>query len=99
MLQSNVRDFTQKAEQSQASQALAQATNDNIRIVERATPPAQGKSLKKPVLLLAILFAAISSLCAGLARAFLRPGLPTPAAASRTLDLPVLGSAELKQPA
>jgi hypothetical protein len=30
---------------------------------------------------------------------FLRPGMPTPASASRTLDLPVLGAAPLKQPA
>jgi uncharacterized protein involved in exopolysaccharide biosynthesis len=99
VLQSNVRDFTQKAEQSQASQALAQATNDNIRIVERAVAPTEGRSLRKPVLALVLLFAGFSALCAGLARAFLRPGLPTPATAARTLDLPVLGSAALKQPA
>ena len=99
VLASNVRDFTQKAQLSQASQALAQATNDNIRIVERASPPSEGRSLRRPFLALALLFAGFSALCAGLARAFLRPGLPTPAAAARTLDLPVLGSAALKQPA
>jgi uncharacterized protein involved in exopolysaccharide biosynthesis len=99
VLQSNVRDFTLKAEQSQASQEIAQATNDDIRIVERAATPTEGKSLRKPVLILALLFAAFSALCAGLTRAFLRPGLPTPASAARTLDLPVLGVAALKQPA
>jgi uncharacterized protein involved in exopolysaccharide biosynthesis len=99
VLATNVRDFTQKAEQSQASQALAQATNDNIRIVERAAVPSEGKSLRKPVLALAVLFAGFSAFCAGLARVFLRPGIPTPATAGRTLDLPVLGSAALKQPA
>ncbi|MFI4935246.1 MAG: GumC family protein [Caulobacterales bacterium] len=99
VLSSNVRDFTVKAEQSQASQEIAAATNDNIRIVERATVPTQGKSLKRPVLVLVLLFAAFSALCAGLMRMFLRPGLPTPASASRTLDLPVLGAAGLKQPA
>ena len=36
---------------------------------------------------------------AGLTRAFLRPGLPSAALAARSLDLPVLGSAALRQPA
>ncbi len=98
-LQSNVKDLTAKAEETEASQQIAQATNDNIRIVERASPPATGKSLKKPVLVLALAFAAFSALCAGLLRMFLRPGMPTPASAARTLDLPVLGAAPLKQPA
>ncbi|MGH6970154.1 MAG: GumC family protein, partial [Caulobacteraceae bacterium] len=98
-LQSNVKDLTAKAEESQASQAIARATNDNIRIVERAMPPAQGTSLRRPVLALSLAFALFSSICAGLLRMFLRPGLPTPASAARTLDLPVLGAAALKQPA
>jgi uncharacterized protein involved in exopolysaccharide biosynthesis len=98
-LQSNVKDLTTKAEETEASQRIAAATNDNIRIVERATPPVEGKSLRKPVLLLALVFAGFSALCAGLLRMFLRPGMPTPASAGRTLDLPVLGAAPLKQPA
>jgi uncharacterized protein involved in exopolysaccharide biosynthesis len=98
-LQNNVKDLTAKAEESEASQQIAQATNDNIRIIERATPPTEGKSLRKPVLMLALAFAAFSALCAGLLRMFLRPGMPTPASAGRTLDLPVLGAAPLKQPA
>lgn len=98
-LQSNVKDLTAKAEEREASQDIAQAANDNIRIIERAVPPTQGKSLRRPVLAIALAFAAFTSLCAGLLRMFLRPGLPTPASASRTLDLPVLGAAALKQPA
>jgi uncharacterized protein involved in exopolysaccharide biosynthesis len=98
-LQSNVKDLTAKAEESEASEGIAAATNDNIRIIERATAPTEGKSLQKPVLVLALVFAAFSALCAGLLRMFLRPGLPTPASASRTLDLPVLGAASYKQPA
>ena len=98
-LQSNVKDLTTKAEEDEASQKIAAATNDNIRIVERATPPAEGKSLRKPVMLLALVLAAFSAFCAGFLRMFLRPGMPTPASAGRTLDLPVLGAAPLKQPA
>jgi uncharacterized protein involved in exopolysaccharide biosynthesis len=98
-LQSNVKDLTAKAEENEVSQQIAQATNDNIRIVERASAPPTGKSLRGPVLVLALLFAAFSALCAGLLRMVLRPGMPTPASAGRTLDLPVLGAAPLKQPA
>ena len=61
-----------------------------------AVPATQGKSLKKPVAILALLFAGFSALCAGLARMFLRPGLPTARSASRTLDQPVLGQAMMK---
>ena len=96
VLQANVRDFAVREEQSRAAMEIASASNDNIRIVQRATAPSRGSSLKKPVLVLAFLFAGFTALCAGLLRMFLRPGLPTPASASRTLDLPVLGVAPLK---
>ncbi|MCI3131476.1 lipopolysaccharide biosynthesis protein [Phenylobacterium aquaticum] len=96
VLQANVRDYTVKEEQSRAAQEIAARTNDNIRIVSRATPPSKGKSLKKPVMVLALLFAAFTAVCAGLLRMFLRPGLPTAQSASRTLDLPVLGAAPFK---
>lgn len=96
VLQANVRDFAVKEEQNRAAREIAAASNDNIRIVQRAVPPTKGKSLKKPVFVLAFLFAGFTALCAGLLRMFLRPGLPTPQSASRTLDLPVLGSARLK---
>lgn len=98
-LASNVKDLAAKAAESEASDGIAAATNDNIRIVERAQPAAEGKSLKKPVLALGLIFAAFTGLCAGFLRMFTRPGLPTPASAGRTLDLPVLGAAPLKQPA
>ena len=96
VLQANVRDFTVRAEESQASAAMAATTNDNIRIVERALVPTQGRSLRMPVAALSIVFGLFTAVCAGLLRMFLRPGLPTPAAATRTLGLPVLGRAQLK---
>jgi len=96
VLQSNVKDFQIKEQQTQAARTIASNTNDNIRIIERATPPVQGKSLRMPVIALSLMFAGFSALCAGLLRMFLRPGLPTPASASRTLDLPVLGAAPVK---
>ena len=96
VLQNNVRDFTVKEQQSQATAAIARQSNDNISIVQRATPPVQGKSLKRPVMVLALLFAAFTAVCVGLVRAFLRPGIPSAAAAGRTLDLPVLATAAAK---
>ncbi|HEY5107037.1 MAG TPA: lipopolysaccharide biosynthesis protein [Caulobacteraceae bacterium] len=96
VLASNVRDFTVKEEQSQASQQIAATTNDDIRIVERAYPPTDGKSLRKSLMAMAFLFAGFCAVCAGLLRMVLRPGLPTPALAARTLELPVLGMAAMK---
>ncbi|HRD46193.1 MAG TPA: lipopolysaccharide biosynthesis protein, partial [Caulobacter sp.] len=77
VLQSSVRDFTVKERQDDAARQIASESNDNIRIVDRAVPPTQGKSLRKPVFALAFLFGLFSALCAGLIRVFLRPGLPT----------------------
>lgn len=96
VLQSSVRDFTVKERQDEAVRQIASETNDNIRIVDRATPPTRGKSLRKVVFAGAFLFGLFSALCAGLIRVFLRPGLPTPASAARTLDLPILGTAAYK---
>ena len=96
VLSNNVRDFTVKEEQTQASDAMARQSNDNISIVERAVAPAQGKSLKKPVAILALVLAGFTALCVGLLRIFLRSGFPTPASAGRTLELPVLATIGLK---
>jgi uncharacterized protein involved in exopolysaccharide biosynthesis len=96
VLSGNVKDFTQKEQDAEAADAIARQSNDNIAIIERAVTPAQGKSLKAPVALLALVLAAFAAVCGGLARGLSRPGFPTPASAGRTLDLPVLASAELK---
>ncbi|WP_426012472.1 GumC family protein [Caulobacter sp. DWR2-3-1b2] len=97
VLSSNVRDFTVKEQQDQAQRRMSAEGSDNIRIVQRAVAPSTGKSLKKPILVLAFLFAAFSAACAGLVRMLLRPGLQTPASAARTLNLPVLATAAYKR--
>ena len=96
VLQASVRDFSVKEEQSRAAREIAARSNDSIRIVQRAIPPIQGKSLRKPVVVLAFMFGGFTALCAGLLAMFLRPGLPTAQSASRTLGLPILGAAPLK---
>ncbi len=96
VLSTNVRDLTVKVESDAAAKAIAQGSNDTIRVVERATAPTKGASLRKPVVVLAFLFAGFTALCLGLLRVFLRPGVPTPSSAARTFDLPVLATAGLK---
>ena len=96
VLQTNLRDYTVKAVQSQASRDMAANGSDNIRIVSRATPPTKGTSLRRPVAVLALVLAAFTALSVGLIRALLRPGLATPRVAERTYGLPVLASAPLK---
>lgn len=97
ILSTNVKDYTVKEQQDEAQRRMSTESSDNIRIVQRAVAPSQGKSLKKPILALTIMFAAFTALCAGLVRMFLRPGLQTPASASRTLGLPVLATAGVKR--
>ena len=96
VLQNNVRDFTVKEQETEAADAIAKQGDNNISIVERAVVPTQGKSLRQPVLVLSVVLAAFTALCIGLLRVFLRPGIPTPASAARTLDLPVLATARVK---
>lgn len=96
VLSSNVKDFTVKEQQTQASDAIARQGNDNISVVERAVTPVAGKSLKKPVAILGVLLGGFTALCIGLLRIFMRDGFPTSASASRTLELPVLAQVRMK---
>ncbi|HEX4097256.1 MAG TPA: GumC family protein [Caulobacteraceae bacterium] len=98
LLQDDLKGLMQKKQESEAQGAPGRGFG-TVRVVERPTPPAAGKSLKKPVLLLAVVFALFTALCVGLARLFTRRGFPTAASASRTLDLPVLASAGYKREA
>lgn len=97
ILSTNVKDYTVKEQQDEAQRRMSSESSDNIRIVQRAVAPSTGKSLKKPILALTIMFAAFTAACAGLVRMFLRPGLQTPASAARTLGLPVLATAGVKR--
>ena len=96
VLLANVRDFTVKEEQTKSAQEIASKTNDNIRIVSRATPPTKGTSLRRPVAGLALMFAAFTALSVGLVRALLRGGVSTVRGAERAYGLPVLASAGMK---
>ena len=96
VLSDNVKSLASKAEEDQAAQAIAQKSNDNIRVVEPATADLHGKSLRQPALVLSVLFAAFTALCAGLLKVFIEPGRGGPLDIARDHDLPVLATAELK---
>lgn len=96
VLSNTYRDFTSRQAQSSASADLARRGADSIRVIAPAEPPQRGSSLKRPVLILAFLFAAFTALCAGLIRVFLGRRFVTAGSASRTLDLPVLAVAPAK---
>ena len=99
VLSNNVRAFIVREQEGQAAQAVAKSGEDNVRVIERAYPPVRGTSLKKPVAIVVVLFAAFAALCVGLLRAFLTRGFPTAAAVERAVDLPVLVRAPLKHAA
>jgi len=95
-LQTNIASFTQRIQETQATQEIAEKSQDTVRIVNRAHPPDKAKSLRKPVLILAFLFGGFTALCAGLLRVFLRKGFLSADMASKTLELPVLAQARAK---
>ena len=96
VLQSSVRNLTVREGQDAAAQEVALLANDNLRIIQRAVPATRGVSLRGPMIVLALLLATLAGVGVGLARMLMRPGLPTAQVASRTLDLPILGSAAIK---
>ncbi|MFT3996976.1 MAG: Wzz/FepE/Etk N-terminal domain-containing protein [Asticcacaulis sp.] len=95
-LQSNIATFTQRIQETQAAQEIAEKSQDTVRVVNRARPPDKSKSLQKPVIVLAFLFGAFTALCAGLLRVFLRKGFHNADMASKALEMPVLAQARAK---
>ena len=96
VLQTNVKAFATRLEESRAARDLAAASEDYIKVVERAATPTRGESLRKVAFVAAFLFAAFTAFCIGLLRVFTRKGFVTSESAERTLDLPVLATAPVK---
>jgi uncharacterized protein involved in exopolysaccharide biosynthesis len=99
ILETNAQNFAARAEDARArSQMLGRAT-DNISPVERAAAPTQGKSLRWPIMIFAILIAGVVALAAGVSRGLMRRSFPTPSSAARALDMPVLAVTPRRRPA
>lgn len=82
--------FAARAEEARSFSQLLGGSSDNISLVERATPPSQGKSLRMPIALVTIMLAGLLGVAAGLVRGLMRQNFPTPSSAARTLGAPVL---------
>ena len=92
VLDDQVKQFATRAANAKAQNQMAHKSNDNIRIIERASVPTKGKSMKKIAILGSILFAAFTALIAGILHALLSNNYPTPKSVGRTLGLPVLAT-------
>ncbi len=97
IIEINAQNFATRAEEARTrSQMLGRAT-DNISPVETALAPSQGKSLRWPIMIVTLLIAGIVALAAGLSRGLMRRSFPTPSAAARALQTPVLAVMPRKQ--
>lgn len=90
ILETNASNFATRAEDARARSQMLGRSTDNITSVEAAAVPTQGKSLRWPIMIVTLLIAAIVSVASGLSRALMRRSFPTPSAAARALDRPVL---------
>lgn len=90
ILETNAQSFAERAEEARSFNELLGRSTDNISAVDRAAVPTQGKSLRLPIALITLLIAGIVAIATGLVRGLLRRSFPTPAAAARALDAPVL---------
>jgi uncharacterized protein involved in exopolysaccharide biosynthesis len=93
ILEENARAFGVRAEEARAFQEIAGLSSDNIRVMERASAPLRGESLRFPIFALAVVLGGLTGLGVALARGLMRESFPTAASAARTLNAPVLGVA------
>ena len=84
--------FSEREVDARARSEMTQRGASAIRVLEPATPPVEGVSLKLPAIILTLILAALAALAAGLVRALTRSGFATPGSVERTLGLPVLAT-------
>jgi uncharacterized protein involved in exopolysaccharide biosynthesis len=98
VLEATAQTFASRAEDARSREEVLARSSNDISAVERATPPAQGKSWRWPIMLVSAALAIVLAAAAGLARAFLRGAFPTSASAARTLGAPVLAIVPAARP-
>lgn len=84
--------FSEREVDARARSEMMRRGDNAIRVLEPATPPVEGVSLKLPAIILSLILAGLAALAAGLARALTRSGFATPGSVERTLGLPVLAA-------
>lgn len=92
LLDQNMRRISERAAEERTRRQLFEDSVDNIRVMEEAIPPLKGRSLKFPVALLSLLFAAFTALMVGLIRSLSNNSFSTRRSVERTFGLPVFSS-------
>lgn len=92
LLEANARNFATREVEARSLAEIAKQGSDNIKILEPARRPSEGKSMKLLVAIGALLAAAFTALLAGLAMALTRKGFSTPGSLERTTGLPVVST-------
>ncbi len=90
ILEQQYQAYASKAEEARILEDLDRRDAANIRIIEQAVPPTEGRNLQPMIILLGIFVGLLTALAAALFREFTRTTLVTPEAAERALGLPVL---------
>lgn len=91
VLEASAQGFAARAEETRSFRDLAGQSTDNISVMERATPPDRGRSLRWPIAIVTVLLAGAAALTAALVRGLLRRRFPTASSVARTLETPLLG--------
>jgi uncharacterized protein involved in exopolysaccharide biosynthesis len=100
VLEENAAAFAGRAAEAEAFREIAGEASENISVIERATPPTRGSSMRLPIAVAGLLIASVLAIGAGLARGMTRRPFVTAGAAGRAIDLPVLAvlTGDLSQP-
>ena len=84
--------FSDREVDARAREEMTRRGANSVRVLEPATAPVEGASLKLSIALIALIAASFAALLAGLLRALTRSGFATPGAVERTLGLPVVAT-------
>ncbi|MBF0460819.1 MAG: hypothetical protein HQL87_05425 [Magnetococcales bacterium] len=89
-LEQNIKSYAQKAEELKILEEMDRQKNANVRIIEQATPPIIGRSIRTLLLLLGTFAGLFVGILTGLIRDYTRDTLISPESAERLLGMPVL---------
>ncbi len=86
----NYRTYTTRLEEARITEEFDRNKSANIRIIQSAEPPTQGKNLRMPIIAASIFLGLLSALATAFVVAQMRQTYLTPDDVERSLGLPVL---------
>ncbi|HAO33874.1 MAG TPA: hypothetical protein PLU26_13470 [Candidatus Competibacter sp.] len=96
LLEKNLQIYAQKAEEALIQEELDRQKTANVRVIEQAQIPREGKSLRWMVLGLSLVGGLVAALALAFLKDFFREVLVSPEDTERVLGLPVLVAVPLK---